>query len=208
MYLLRGHTLFTLCFLIASIVVFLITFMCHCQVVRSQNGFLTTSGQREHSPHRRRETLFNTLLLSLGAFFISVSGQSFVEIAVFWVDDRADVARLAALYQVTRIVAFVDPLLNPILVAVRTPSIRRRLRIYLCVAVSLFWAIFCPWKKRKRPRRTQKRQPVCATASAAAAFTSNQRKQSYASASRRASSATFASTDSEITLRILCTRQV
>uniref|UniRef100_A0A915MFG4 Uncharacterized protein n=2 Tax=Meloidogyne incognita group TaxID=654580 RepID=A0A915MFG4_MELJA len=38
----------------------------------------------EHSPYRRRETLFNTLLLSLGAFFISVSGQSFIEIAVFW----------------------------------------------------------------------------------------------------------------------------
>lgn len=70
--------------------------------------------------------LFNTLLFSLGAFFISVSGQSFVEIAVFWVDDRADVARLAAIYQITRIAAFVDPLLNPILVAVRTPTIRRR----------------------------------------------------------------------------------
>jgi len=54
----------------------------------------------EHSPYRRRETLFNTLLLSLGAFFISVSGQSFIEIAVFWVSDRRDVTRLAAAYQV------------------------------------------------------------------------------------------------------------
>uniref|UniRef100_A0A915MQZ4 Uncharacterized protein n=1 Tax=Meloidogyne javanica TaxID=6303 RepID=A0A915MQZ4_MELJA len=53
----------------------------------------------EHSPYRRRETLFNTLLLSLGAFFISVSGQSFIEIAVFWVSDRRDVTRLAAAYQ-------------------------------------------------------------------------------------------------------------
>ncbi len=70
--------------------------------------------------------MFNTLLLSLGAFFISVSAQSFIEIAVFAVDDRADIAKLASWYQVARIAAFIDPLLNPVLVAFRTPSISRK----------------------------------------------------------------------------------
>ncbi|KAI1728803.1 hypothetical protein DdX_01006 [Ditylenchus destructor] len=204
-YLLRGHTLFTLCFLVASVVVFSITFLCHWRV-RSQHDFLTTNsttGMREHSPHRRRETLFNTLLLSLGAFFISVSGQSFIEIAVFWVDDRADVASLAKWYQLTRIAAFVDPLLNPILVAIRTPAIRRRLRFYICLAFGLFCAVCCPWwnSKRKRRHRHHKRKPsstICTTAG----YTS-----SGGYSSRRASSATFTSTDSQITLRILCTKQ-
>lgn len=44
-YLLRGHTLFTLIFLSASIFVFFITFICHWRV-RLQHIFLSTSGKR------------------------------------------------------------------------------------------------------------------------------------------------------------------
>lgn len=136
-YLLRGHTLFTLFFLVASIVVFLLTSVYHWRV-RAQHNFLST-GLREQSPHRRRETLFNTLLLSIGAFFVSVSGQSYIEIAVFWADDRAGIAALATFYQWTRIAAFVDPVLNPILVAVRTPTIRRRvMSVSICSAAPAY----------------------------------------------------------------------
>lgn len=77
---------------------------------------------------RRRETMFNTLLFSVGAFFISVSGQSYIEIAVFWAEDRSGIAQLATLYQWARIAAFVDPFFNPILVALRVPAIRRLVR--------------------------------------------------------------------------------
>ncbi|KAI6178641.1 G-PROTEIN-RECEP-F1-2 domain-containing protein [Aphelenchoides besseyi] len=129
-YLLRGHTLFTLTFLVASIIVFF-----------GYNGLSLASSER--SPHRRRETLFNTLLLSLGAFFISVSCQSYIEIAVFWADDRAGIARLATFYQWARLAAFVDPLFNPILIGLRTPSIRRRLRLYLFAVLGMLGSIFC-----------------------------------------------------------------
>ncbi|KAH7676109.1 Protein R07D5.2, partial [Aphelenchoides avenae] len=128
-YLLRGHTLFTLVFLCASIVVFVVTLLYHWRI-RAQHEFLNAACQEQQSPNSRRETLFNTLLLSLGAFFISVLGQSFVEIAVFWVDDRTGVAELATLYQTMRIASFADPLLNPILVSVRTPAMRRRVRLH------------------------------------------------------------------------------
>lgn len=81
-----------------------------------------------HTPHKRRETLFNTLLISISAYFVSIVGQTFIEIAVFWVDDRHGVADLATYYQLARIIAFTDPLLNPVLVAIRTPTIRRRVK--------------------------------------------------------------------------------
>ncbi|CAD5209790.1 unnamed protein product [Bursaphelenchus xylophilus] len=142
-YLLRGHTLFTLTFLLASIIVFTLTVVYHWRVVSSQHDFLS-SGLREQSPHRRRETLFNTLLLSIGAFFVSVSGQSFIEIAVFWVDDRAGIANMATLYQWTRMASFVDPLFNPILVAVRTPTIRRKLRLYIFIFFQAICTFLCP----------------------------------------------------------------
>lgn len=45
------------------------------------------------------------------------------------VSDRGEVAWWASVYQLTRIAAFIDPLFNPVLVAVRTPIIRRRVRI-------------------------------------------------------------------------------
>uniref|UniRef100_A0A914ZC04 G-protein coupled receptors family 1 profile domain-containing protein n=1 Tax=Panagrolaimus superbus TaxID=310955 RepID=A0A914ZC04_9BILA len=87
-YLLRGHTLFTLTFLVAAILVFMITLLYHWRV-RSQHDFLGDN-MRDHTPHRRRETLFNTLLISISAYFVSIVGQTFIEIAVFWVDDRND----------------------------------------------------------------------------------------------------------------------
>uniref|UniRef100_A0A1I8BUU1 G_PROTEIN_RECEP_F1_2 domain-containing protein n=1 Tax=Meloidogyne hapla TaxID=6305 RepID=A0A1I8BUU1_MELHA len=163
-FLLRGHTLFTLFFLFVSIAIFLVTICCHWRV-NLQHEMLSRNSRngrkREHSPYRRRETLFNTLLLSLGAFFISVSGQSFVEIAVFWVSDRRDVTRLAAVYQLFRIAAFIDPLLNPLLVAVRTPAIRRKLRYYFYLTLRIFCTIFCPcWRKELLPKHKRGRDSV------------------------------------------------
>uniref|UniRef100_A0AC34QYR9 G-protein coupled receptors family 1 profile domain-containing protein n=1 Tax=Panagrolaimus sp. JU765 TaxID=591449 RepID=A0AC34QYR9_9BILA len=195
-YLLRGHTLFTLIFLLISILVFVVTLLYHLRV-RTQHDFLGDN-LKDHSPYRRRETLFNTLLLSIGAFFISVLGQSFVEIAVFWVDDRYGVAHLATYYQLARILAFMDPLLNPLLVAVRTPTMRRKLRYYICIATNFLSAIFCPWKIliERRKRRTA---------------SSSQRKRS-AGLHRRPSSTTATvdsskpdSSDSEVTLKLFCT---
>ncbi|CAI4224218.1 unnamed protein product [Auanema sp. JU1783] len=125
-YLLRGHTLFTLFFLTASIVIFTVTITYHIKVHRDCD--LAHSGLREQSPHRRRERLFHTLILSITTFFISVLGQTYIEIAVFWVNDREDVARLTKWYHYARIAAYVDPLLNPLIVVARTPALRRHLR--------------------------------------------------------------------------------
>ena len=48
-----------------------------------------------------------------------------------------------------RIAAFIDPLLNPLLVAVRTPAIRRKLRHHFYLTLQIFCAIFCPcWRKQ------------------------------------------------------------
>lgn len=69
--------------------------------------------------------LFNTLLLSICAYFISVTGQTFIEVAIFWVQDRNSIADLAQWFQLARIIAFIDPLLNPVLVTIRTPPLRR-----------------------------------------------------------------------------------
>uniref|UniRef100_A0A158P7J1 G_PROTEIN_RECEP_F1_2 domain-containing protein n=1 Tax=Angiostrongylus cantonensis TaxID=6313 RepID=A0A158P7J1_ANGCA len=126
-YLLRGHTLFTLFFLFASIVIFTITVAYHCRV-RRQHDFLQ-SGLRDQSPHRRREKLFHTLIFSIATFFLSVLGQTYIEIAVFWVNDREEVATLTKWYHFARIAAFVDPVLNPLIVVARTPALRRQVRI-------------------------------------------------------------------------------
>uniref|UniRef100_A0A7E4UYD4 G_PROTEIN_RECEP_F1_2 domain-containing protein n=1 Tax=Panagrellus redivivus TaxID=6233 RepID=A0A7E4UYD4_PANRE len=149
-YLLRGHTLFTLVFMVISTIIFCLTLWYHWRV-RSQHDFLGDN-MRDQSPHRRRETLFNTLLLSICAFFVSVLGQSFIEIAVFFVDDNVGVGNLACYYQWARIICFVDPLLNPVLVAVRTPVLRRKLRHHLCGLLS----VMMPWIdwRRRRNRRT------------------------------------------------------
>ncbi|PIO59725.1 hypothetical protein TELCIR_18801, partial [Teladorsagia circumcincta] len=74
-YLLRGHTLFTLFFLSASIMIFTITVAYHCRI-RKQHDFI-------HSGLR---------------------------------------------YHIARIAAFVDPVLNPLIVVARTPALRRQLR--------------------------------------------------------------------------------
>uniref|UniRef100_A0A915D3D5 Uncharacterized protein n=1 Tax=Ditylenchus dipsaci TaxID=166011 RepID=A0A915D3D5_9BILA len=105
-----------------------------------------------------------------------------------------------------RIAAFVDPLLNPLLVAIRTPAIRRRLRFYMCLGLGLFCAMFCPWinkqrkKKEHRHRQDNRKGSTIMTSGYASSGGISQ-------SSRRASSATYASNDSEITLRILCTKQ-
>ncbi|KAK6011748.1 hypothetical protein OSTOST_23156, partial [Ostertagia ostertagi] len=125
-YLLRGHTLFTLLFLSASIMIFTITVAYHCRI-RRQHDFIH-SGLRDQSPHRRREKLFHTLIFSIATFFVSVLGQTYIEIAVFWVDDREEVAHLSKWYHIARIAAFVDPVLNPLIVVARTPALRRQLR--------------------------------------------------------------------------------
>ncbi|KAK6729173.1 hypothetical protein RB195_006300 [Necator americanus] len=125
-YLLRGHTLFTLLFLVASILIFTITITYHCRI-RRQHDFIH-SGLRDQSPHRRREKLFHTLIFSIATFFVSVLGQTYIEIAVFWVDDREEIATLTKWYHFARIAAFVDPVLNPLLVVARTPALRRQLR--------------------------------------------------------------------------------
>ncbi|KJH43507.1 hypothetical protein DICVIV_10487 [Dictyocaulus viviparus] len=74
-YLLRGHTLFTLLFLYASILIFTITVTYHCRISKQQD-FLQ-NGLR---------------------------------------------------YHFARIAAFVDPVLNPLIVVARTPALRRQLR--------------------------------------------------------------------------------
>jgi len=48
-----------------------------------------------------------------------------------------------------RIAAFIDPLLNPLLVAVRTPAIRRKLRHHFYLTLQLFCAIFCPCLRKQ-----------------------------------------------------------
>ncbi|EPB67818.1 hypothetical protein ANCCEY_13092 [Ancylostoma ceylanicum] len=83
---------------------------------------------QDQSPHRRREKLFHTLIFSIATFFVSVLGQTYIEIAVFWVDDREEVAMLTKWYHFARIAAFVDPVLNPLIVVARTPALRRQLR--------------------------------------------------------------------------------
>lgn len=76
--------------------------------------------------------LFNTLLLSICAYFISIGGQSFVEIAVFWAENREDATEWARWFQLARIAAFVDPLFNPLLVTLRIPTMNSKVNlIYL-----------------------------------------------------------------------------
>ncbi|CAB3410370.1 unnamed protein product [Caenorhabditis bovis] len=130
-YLLRGHTLFTVLFLSASIVIFVITVTYHIKVRRQHDiihNEMSRKRARAQSPHRRRERLFHTLILSIVTFFFSVLGQTYIEIAVFWVNDREDIAKLSKWYHLTRILAFVDPVLNPLIVVLRTPALRRQLR--------------------------------------------------------------------------------
>ncbi|CAD6188715.1 unnamed protein product [Caenorhabditis auriculariae] len=125
-YLLRGHTMFTVLFLSASIIIFVITVTYHLKV-RRQHEIVHTE-LRAQSPHRRRERLFHTLILSIVTFFLSVMGQTYIEIAVFWVNEREDIATLSKWYHYARILAFVDPVLNPLIVVARTPALRRQLR--------------------------------------------------------------------------------
>ncbi|ULT84564.1 hypothetical protein L5515_019157 [Caenorhabditis briggsae] len=125
-YLLRGHTLFTILFLSASIIIFVITVTYHIKVRRQHD--IIHSELRTQSPHQRRERLFHTLILSIVTFFLSVMGQTYIEIAVFWVNEREDIAQLSRWYHYVRILAFIDPVMNPLIVILRTPALRRQLR--------------------------------------------------------------------------------
>ncbi|GMT31046.1 hypothetical protein PFISCL1PPCAC_22343 [Pristionchus fissidentatus] len=123
-YLLRGHTLFTVIFLSASIFIFISTVVYHHHM-KKQNSILQ-AGLRDNYPHRRREMLFHTLLLSIATFFLSVLGQTYIELAVVWEDDKERVAQLSRWYHVARISAFIDPVLNPLIVVLRTPLLRKQ----------------------------------------------------------------------------------
>ncbi|KAF1749116.1 hypothetical protein GCK72_025583 [Caenorhabditis remanei] len=125
-YLLRGHTLFTILFLSASIIIFVITVTYHIKVRRQHD--IIHNELRTQSPHQRRERLFHTLILSIVTFFLSVLGQTYIEIAVFWVNEREDIAQLSKWYHYARILAFIDPVMNPLIVILRTPALRRQLR--------------------------------------------------------------------------------
>ncbi|KAL3107815.1 hypothetical protein niasHT_017047 [Heterodera trifolii] len=215
-FLLRGHTLFTVVLLSISLVIFVITVYCHRRVQRqhhflnenatngknaggrsdggtdSEAGGSTVRRRRDSSPFRRRETLFQTLVLSLIAFFLSLFSQSFIEMYVMVVNDRREIAWWASVYQLSRIAAFIDPLFNPVLVAVRTPIIRRRLRFCVYSLLGSLCALFCPWCRRvslSLRNRMRHHDSVAITMK-----TWTERKRS--SGSRGASSASYLSADS------------
>uniref|UniRef100_A0A915AAQ7 G-protein coupled receptors family 1 profile domain-containing protein n=1 Tax=Parascaris univalens TaxID=6257 RepID=A0A915AAQ7_PARUN len=190
-YLLRGHTFFTVTFLIFSLIVFMTTMGCHWKV-RKQHHLLV-NGARDQAPQQRRETLFNTLLLSIGAYFVSVAGQTFIEIAVFCVHNRDDVAEKAQWYQLARIAAFTDPLFNPLLVSVRTPALRRKIRCYVRYMSSLLALICCPW--RRHLHLSVKRTKARTSSTTGTADSSNSHR-------------TVATHSDELTLKFLCAQQV
>uniref|UniRef100_A0A914H2C7 G-protein coupled receptors family 1 profile domain-containing protein n=1 Tax=Globodera rostochiensis TaxID=31243 RepID=A0A914H2C7_GLORO len=201
-FLLRGHTLFTVVLLSISLVIFVVTVYCHRRV-QKQHHFLNANAtnrknsgggeggaessagsglrrRRDSSPFRRRETLFQTLVLSF-----------FIEMYVMVVNDRREVAWWASVYQLTRIAAFIDPLFNPVLVAVRTPIIRRRLRLCTYSVLRFLCAVFCPWCRRTSlslQRRKRHQDSIAITMK-----TWTERKRS--SGSRGASSASYLSSN-------------
>uniref|UniRef100_A0A915PMN5 G-protein coupled receptors family 1 profile domain-containing protein n=1 Tax=Setaria digitata TaxID=48799 RepID=A0A915PMN5_9BILA len=153
-YLLRGHTLFTLTFLVISLMIFVITLCYHRNVFR-QNTML--GGEtRECKPQRRREILFNTLLLSICAYFVSIAGQTFIEIAIFCAHKRESATEWARWFQLARIAAFVDPLFNPVLVILRIPAMSAKLRYFgrHHTNVSL---LLCYCKRAKKKKSKPKR---------------------------------------------------
>ncbi|KHN88894.1 hypothetical protein Tcan_02618 [Toxocara canis] len=190
-YLLRGHTFFTITFLAMSLLIFMTTMICHWKV-RKQHHLLG-NGVREHAPQRRRETLFNTLVLSIGAYFVSIAGQTFIEIYVFCVRDREDVARIAQWFQLARIAAFVDPVFNPLLVSIRTPALRRKIRCSLQYTSSLFAMICCPWRRHVRLKVKRPKRRTSSTT--ATADSSNSHR-------------TIATHSDDLTLKFLCTQHV
>ncbi|VDK48174.1 unnamed protein product [Gongylonema pulchrum] len=115
--------------------------------------------------------LFNTLLLSLCAYFLSIAGQTFVEIAVFWTRDREGAAQLARWFQLARIVAFLDPVINPILVALRTPTMRAKLRRCCRRIAKALLRFCCPL--RRKPVKDRKRKSKMTYASVGTAESSN-----------------------------------
>ncbi|OZC06118.1 hypothetical protein X798_06898 [Onchocerca flexuosa] len=100
--------------------------------------------------------LFNTLLLSICANFISIGGQSFVEIAIFWAQNRKDAVEWARWFQLARIAAFVNPFLNPLLVILRIPTMNEKLRWFGRYITNVTLLFCC--RKRAKKRRTMQRR--------------------------------------------------
>ncbi|CAG9537300.1 unnamed protein product [Cercopithifilaria johnstoni] len=149
-YLLHGHTFFTLTLLAIALIIFIVTVFYH-RNIRRQNNVLRRE-KRECKPQRRREILFKTLLLSICAYFTSIAGQSFVEIAVFWAENREDAMEWARWFQLARIAAFVDPLFNPLLVILRVPAMNAKLQ-WFGQCISNMTALFCCRKRAKQEKR-------------------------------------------------------
>jgi hypothetical protein len=57
-----------------------------------------------------------------------VSGQLFLEISILLADNRKSAIVYVEWYQWSRLIAFLDPLANPLLAIVRTPALRRMAR--------------------------------------------------------------------------------
>jgi hypothetical protein len=86
----------------------------------------------------RRLVLFETLMFSLFIFFISVFGQLFLEISILLVDSRKSAIVYVEWYQWSRLIAFVDPLANPLLAIVRTPALRQKSKLHIVSIVDYF----------------------------------------------------------------------
>ncbi|VDM93743.1 unnamed protein product, partial [Onchocerca ochengi] len=153
-YLLRGHTFFTLTFLVIGLVIFVVTICYHRSIRRESN--LLSGKRRECKPQRRREMLFQTLLLSICANFISIAGQSFVEIAIFWAQNRKDAVEWARWFQLARIAAFVNPFFNPLLVILRIPPMNAKLRWFGRYITNVTLLFCC--RKRARKKRTMRKR--------------------------------------------------
>jgi hypothetical protein len=121
-YLLRGQSLFTVAFLFISLAIVTVILVYH----------RLTIGRCLDQPHtlnrtvNRRRVLFRTLHLSICVYFLSIAGQTLLEIVIFFVDDKVRAAEMIRLYQWARMAAFIDPLCNPVLAIWRTPALRLR----------------------------------------------------------------------------------
>jgi hypothetical protein len=70
-------------------------------------------------------------MFSLFVFFISVAGQVFLEIIIRLADNRQSAIVYVEWYQWSRLIAFFDPITNPILAIVRTPALRQKTRNHI-----------------------------------------------------------------------------
>uniref|UniRef100_A0A183C9Q9 G_PROTEIN_RECEP_F1_2 domain-containing protein n=1 Tax=Globodera pallida TaxID=36090 RepID=A0A183C9Q9_GLOPA len=174
-FLLRGHTLFTVVLLSISLVIFVVTVYCHRRVQKQHHFLNANATNRKNSGGGEG-----------GAESSAGSGLRRRR-------DSSPFRRRETLFQtlLTRIAAFIDPLFNPVLVAVRTPIIRRRLRLCTYSVLRFLCAIFCPWCHRTSlslHRRKRHQDSIAITMK-----TWTERKRS--SGSRGASSASYLSSN-------------